>query len=191
LPLLNKWLVVILVSLLSVTGCHLDGTGNKTIDFSLVNWDGETVTMDSLRGKVVILAFSYAYCSARCPIITGRLTVFDEIIKKPRDVVYLHVGIDPENDTPENRKKYFSLYGVDPETDKRWLFVSGRRGDLSRVWEFYGIKIERFEEKMLPEGYYFEYTPKIVIIDKQGSARYETDFNFIEEELAEKIEVLL
>ena len=191
MPLLNKYLVVILLSLLTVTGCHFYGNGTKATDFSLVNWDGKTVTMDSLRGKVVIVAFSYAYCSVRCPIITGRLAVFDEIMKAPRDVVYLHVGIDPENDTLLNRKKYFNLYGLDPETDTRWLFVSGQRGELTRVREFYGIKLERFEEKMLPEGYYIEYTPKIVVIDKQGSVRYETDFNFMEEKLAGKIEELL
>ena len=62
----------------------------NTVDFNLNNWDGRTVSMQDLKGKVVILIFSYAYCSARCPIITGRLYYLDKAMNKPRDVVYLH-----------------------------------------------------------------------------------------------------
>jgi len=188
--LLNKWLIVALLLFLSV-GYYVYTIKNKAIDFSLNNWDEKIVTMHDLRGKVVVLAFSYSNCTVRCPVVTVRLTALDELMNAPEDMVYLHVSIDPEKDTPESMKKYFGLYKLDVEKDKRWLFVSGQKSELAKLWKFYGIEIERIEEKMLPEGYYIEYTPKIVLIDKRGSIRHEEDFFFQEEEIAEKIGAII
>ncbi len=177
----------IVAIVLIIVGSYYYVTKDRAIDFSLNNWDEKTVTMRDLRGKVVVLAFSYSNCTVRCPVVTVRLTALDEMMSAPEDVVYLHVSIDPEKDTPESRKKYFGLYKLDAVRDNRWMFVSGEKDELSRLWEFYGIDIEKIEEKMLPEGYYIEYTPKLVLIDKGGSIRHEEDFFFQEEEVIEKI----
>lgn len=161
--------------------------GQKASDFSLSNWDGSRITMSDLRGKIVALTFSYSNCSARCPVVTVRLSALDAQMKAPEDVVYLHISIDPEMDTAENMKKYFGLYKLDAVTDRRWLFVSGSRDELSKLWEFYGIDIEKVEAKDLPEGYYLDYTPKLVLIDKKGHIRHEADFFFADEDIVKKI----
>ncbi len=183
----NKGLVAVLIFLIGAIGYYYYETRNRAIDFSLDNWDEKTVTMRDLRGKVVVLAFSYANCSVRCPVITVRLSSLDEMMDAPQDVVYLHVSIDPEMDTPERRKKYFGLYKLDAVKDRRWMFVSGQESALAKLWKFYEINVERIEEKRLPEGYYMEYTPKIVLIDKEGSIRHEEDFFFMEDEIIKKI----
>ncbi len=183
----NKGLIAVLIFLVGAIGYYYYEMRNRAIDFRLDNWDEKTVTMRDLRGKVVVLAFSYANCSVRCPVVTVRLSSLDEMMNAPQDVVYLHVSIDPEMDTPERRKKYFGLYKLDVVKDSRWMFVSGQESALAKLWEFYGINVERIEEKMLPEGYYMEYTPKIVLIDKEGSIRHEEDFFFMEDEIIKKI----
>jgi protein SCO1/2 len=164
---------------------------NKAIDFSLYNWDKKAVTMRDLRGKVVVLTFSYSNCSVRCPVVTVRLTSLDNQMNAPQDVLYLHVSIDPEMDTPESRKKYFGLYRLNAVKDKRWMFVSGKKDEIEKLWKFYGIEVEKIPEEMLPEGYYLEYTSKIVIIDKKGFIKHETDFFFLEDEIAKKIEEII
>ena len=173
--------------LLILSGPFAHGTDKNAFDFSLYNFDGKRVTSDTLRGKVVLLTFSYAYCSVRCPLITARLLSLDERMNAPKDVVYLHVSVDPEMDTPERRINYFSLYGIDAVKDNRWMFVSGHGDELIKIWQFYGIDIKKTEEKRIPEGYYMEYTPKIVIINKRGTIAYEADFFFMEEEMARKM----
>ena len=184
--LLSKLPVIAIIVLIFI-GSYFYVNKNRAIDFSLNNWDETTVTMRDLRGKTVVLAFSYSNCTVRCPVITVRLTALDEMMGAPEDVVYLHVSIDPEMDTFENRKKYFSLYDLDAVKDNRWLFVSGEKDELSRLWEFYGIDIEKIEEKMLPEGYYIEYNPKLVLIDKKGAIRHETDLFFEDDAIIKKI----
>lgn len=175
------------VILFILSGPFAHGTDKNAFDFSLYNFDGKRVTSDTLRGKVVLLTFSYAYCSVRCPLITARLLSLDERMNAPKDVVYLHVSVDPEMDTPERRINYFSLYGIDAVKDNRWMFVSGQKDELIKIWQFYGIDIKKTEEKRIPEGYYMEYTPKIVIINKRGTIAYEADFFFMEEEMARKM----
>lgn len=169
-------------------GCE---AGNKAPDFSLNNWDGKTVTMSDLKGKTVLLTFSYANCSARCPVVTVRLAELDKMMNSPAEVVYLHISIEPEMDTPQKRAQYFGLYQLDAAKDRRWMFVSGEKEELAKLWKFYAIDVEKVEEKMLPEGYYLEYTPKLVLIDKKGFIKHEADFFFEEEEIVKRVREII
>jgi len=165
--------------------------GKKAVDFKLTDRDGKTVTMDSLKEKVVVLVFSYAYCSVRCPVVTARLYSLDLALEAQKDVVYLHVSVDPEMDTAERRRHYFELYRLDAEKDRRWMFVAGEKDELEKLWKFYGVTASRVEVKEIPEGYYMEYTQKMAVIDKQGFIRYETDYNYSEDEVVKKIKELI
>ncbi len=187
MSLINKIIFIMVVLLLFITGRPSFATDKKAGDFSLENFDGKTVTLQGLKGKVVVLTFSFAFCSVRCPIITARFLSLDSLINAYQDVVYLHVSVDPDMDTAEKRRQYFKLYGINAVQDKRWMFVSGRRNELSTLWKFYGIDIEKVESKEIPEGYYMEYTPKVVVIGNNGMVEYETDFYFSEDEMANKI----
>jgi protein SCO1/2 len=179
--------VIIIALMFFLPGYYYYVTKGRAIDFTLENWDETTVSMHDLRDKTVILTFSYSNCTVRCPVVTVRLKSLDELMESPEDVVYLHISIDPEKDTPESMKKYFGLYKLDIEADNRWLFVSGRKSELSKLWKFYGIEIEKIEEKMLPEGYYMEYNPMLVLIDKRGFIKHQEDFYFEEGNIIKKI----
>lgn len=157
------------------------------MDFDLVNWDGKSVSLSTLNEKVVVLTFSYSYCSARCPIITGRLNTLDQSLGSPPDVVYLHVSVDPEMDSENMRESYFSLYGIDPEKDNRWLFVSGEKRKLENMWKHYKVKIRKIPDTNIPEGYYIEYSPIVLLIDKQGNISEDIGFFFSEDEATRKI----
>jgi cytochrome oxidase Cu insertion factor (SCO1/SenC/PrrC family) len=105
-------------------------------------------------------------------------------------VVYLHLSVDPDNDTPERRKKYFNLYGIDAAKDDRWMFLSGKKSEMSKIWGFYGVNAKKVEDKRLPEKYYMEYEPKVVAIDGSGIIRYESGSDFSEEDIKSLIEKL-
>ncbi|MBI4687757.1 MAG: SCO family protein [Nitrospirae bacterium] len=183
----TKRLIAVLLAGIIIYAC---ASGRKAPDFNLNIWDGEPVTQEGLKGRTVVLVFSYAYCSLRCPVVTARLFALDEAMETPKDVVYFHISVDPDNDTPERMKKYFSLYRLDAEKDRRWMFVSGAKDELLKIWKFYGVTSKRIEDKNIPEGYYIEYSPKMVIIDKKGIIRHETDYNFSEKDIIKKIKGL-
>jgi len=184
----NRWLIAILL-VAALGTAH--GKGNEAADFVLYNWDGRTVTKNDLKDKVVVLTFSYAFCSTGCPIITGRLSTLDKVLQSHKDVVYLHLSVDPEMDTPERREKYFGLYDIDASNDKRWMFLSGDRDQLKRLWDYYGIEIEKVESQFVPEGYYMIYSPRVLVIGKDGLIVKDTSSSFIEEEMIKLMENLL
>lgn len=155
----------------------------KAVDFSLSNWDGAKVSLGDLKGKTAILTFSYANCSIRCPIITGRLSSLDASMGAPGDVVYLHISVDPGADTAERRRKYFSLYGIDASRDNRWLFLSGKEKQLPGIWKAYGVTARKVRDRKLPEGYYIDYFQKVLVVDKEGFVRFEGGPDFSEDEV--------
>jgi len=184
----NRWLLAVLFLVIAV---YADAKERAAISFGLENWDGRTVSMQGLSGKVTVLTFSYSFCSVRCPIITGRLDSLDRTMNMPGDIAYVHISVDPDSDTPERRKKYFGLYGIDASKDSRWMFLSGRKDELLMLRKFYGVAAKKIRDKKLPEGYFMEYTPKVVVIDRKGIIRYEGGVDFSEDEIAKKIKGIL
>lgn len=157
--------------------------------FEGIGFDGRAVKWKSLRGRVILLAFSYSNCQVTCPIIMGRFLDIDETLNSPRDLLYVQISVDPEGDTQANIRKYFKIYGIDPERDKRWLFLYASRSVLEPVWKAYGISIEK---KMWPVGYEMIFTPKVIAIDREGAIRKEWDgFDFPEEEAVSTLKKLL
>ncbi len=174
--------VVLFLSLVLFAG-SAGAVERKAVDFSLSNWDGAKAALADFKGKTAVLTFSYSNCSVRCPIITGRLSSIDAAMGAPKDVVYLHISVDPKADTPERRRKYFSLYGIDASKDNRWLFLSGKEKQLSGLWSAYGVTAKKVKDRKLPEGYYIDYFQKVLVIDRDGLVRYEGGPDFSEDEV--------
>lgn len=183
----NRWIAAVFLLVLAATA---GATERPAADFRLTDWNGSTVTLGDLHGKTVLLTFSYANCSVRCPIVTGRFVGLDQALKSPADIAYVHISVDPDKDTKERRKKYFSLYGIDTEKDRRWIFLSGPKRELAKQWSFYGITARRVKDRRLPEKYYMDYTPKVVLIDPKGVIRAEEDFVFPEDEMVSRVRQL-
>ena len=67
--------------------------GAEAPDFTLVNQDGNEVTLSELRGKTVVLAF---YPSAFSPVCTDQMNLYQEVLPEleARDVVLFGVSVD-------------------------------------------------------------------------------------------------
>jgi len=183
----NRWLLAVLFLVIAANSYAAE---RAAVNFSLNNWDGRTISLQDLRGKVTVLTFSYSFCSVRCPIITARLDSLDRTMNRPEGIAYVHISMDPDSDTPERRKKYFGLYGIDASKDSRWMFLSGEKSELSNLWKFYGVTAKKIRDRKLPEGYFIEYTPKVVVIDRKGIIRYAGGVDFLEDDVKALIETM-
>lgn len=83
--------------------------------FSLTNQDGEAVTLDKLRGKVVVLTAVYATCHTACPtIITQAKSAVNKLSDADRkDVAIVAITLDPEGDTQDKRKATAQAHKLD------------------------------------------------------------------------------
>lgn len=133
-------------------------------DFALTSQDGEEVTLESLRGKVVAVAFIYTWCPDVCPMLTDKMARVQDRLGADfgSEVAFVSITVDPERDTPEVLKEYADAFDADLEG---WTFLTG---DPAAVWEVaraYGVVV-------LPaEGEQIDHNTLTTLIDRDGTMR--------------------
>ena len=99
----------------------------------VVTQEGKSLSFydDALKGKIVVLSFIYTTCRDICPVVTARLSQLEEKLGDVvgRDIFFVSVSIDPENDTPEKLKEYANAFSAGPS----WLFLTGKPGDMEAI----------------------------------------------------------
>jgi protein SCO1/2 len=93
-------------------------------EFTLEDADGRAFTLDSLRGKVVVLHFIYASCPDACPLHADLIARVQEMINQTptrEQVQFISITTDPENDTPDVLRDYGPAHGLDPSN---WVFLT-------------------------------------------------------------------
>jgi protein SCO1/2 len=98
--------------------------GKEAPDFPLEDADGRAVTLEDLRGKVVVLHFVYTSCPDVCPLHAERIAEIQAMVNRTpmRELVqFVTITTDPENDTPEVMREYGPTHGLDPVN---WVFLT-------------------------------------------------------------------
>jgi cytochrome oxidase Cu insertion factor (SCO1/SenC/PrrC family) len=135
--------------------------------FSLTDQDGRTVSLASLRGKVVLMTFLDPVCTSDCPIIaqefkqTGQLLGAQnknvELVAVVANQLYRSVAFTRAFDQQEGLT-----------TVPNWRYLTGSLSQLSAVWQHYGIIVEN-----LPAGAMSGHNDVAVVIDPSGQIRQE------------------
>ena len=143
-PLLALSLMVLLGSSLVLAQNH----GPAPVDFSLRSVDGQTITSDSLRGEVVVLAFGASWLPLSKAQLQGIRKLADEY--SDRGVVVYWVSTESEDPKSKN-------------------FASDEQ--LKAFAQKYGLKVTvlRDPDGAVSKKFGIDQLPSIVIIDKQGN----------------------
>lgn len=80
--------------------------------YQLVNAEGRPLPLDSLRSRVVVLAFIYTRCASVCPRLSGAVREILEAVSPSEPVAALSISLDPERDTGAVLKAYAQAYEV-------------------------------------------------------------------------------
>lgn len=137
--------------MLTLLGCIALGSQNRAagpVEFSLKSVDGQTVTSDSLRGEVVILAFGASWLPLSKMQLQGVRKLADEYSN--RSVVVYWVSTESEDPKSKN-------YATDEQ--------------LRAFAQKYGLKVTvlRDPDGAISKKMGVDQLPSIVIIDKQGN----------------------
>jgi cytochrome oxidase Cu insertion factor (SCO1/SenC/PrrC family)/thiol-disulfide isomerase/thioredoxin len=139
-------------------------------DFTLSDQFGQSVSLHSFRGKVVILAFNDSECTTVCPLTTTAMVDAKAMLGKAGSQVQL-LGVDanPAATSLEDVWSYSELHGM---LDS-WRFLTGTLRQLTRVWKDYGI------EAAIEAGE-ITHTPALFVIDREGrlSRLYVTQMSY-------------
>jgi protein SCO1/2 len=138
--------------------------------------DGRTISLDSLRGRPVVITFMYTTCKDTCPLTTQQIRgALDDL---PADVPVLAISVDPKNDTPARATSFL----VEQQMIGRMRFLLGSPAALERQWRAYGIQ---------PQGKGLEHSAYVVLLDRRGVQRigFPAD-RLVPEQLAHDIRAL-
>ena len=134
--------------------------------FTLTDQFGKRVSLRSLRGKVVVLAFNDPKCTTICPLTTTALLHAKQLLgPAASQVALLGIGANPE----ATQVKWARAYSRDHGMLHKWRFLTGSLGELKRVWRAYGIAAAIINGAV-------DHTPATYVIDPNGreSRLYET-----------------
>lgn len=132
---------------------HADGAAGTRdprayfTDAPLTNQDGQKIRFyaDALRGRTVVLNVGYTSCNEACPLITRQLLQVRSELGPAfgKQVFFVTLTSDPDNDTPQALKKFAQKQGADVAG---WTFLTGRKGDVDLILKRLGAYSEAVEE---------------------------------------------
>jgi protein SCO1/2 len=104
-------------------------------NFSLTDQYGRSVSLASLRGEPVVLAFLYARCGGPCVLIAQQIRgALDELGAHP--VAVAIVSADPAGDSAASVRSFLA----DVSLSGRVQYLTGTEAALSAVWKAYGVR---------------------------------------------------
>lgn len=128
-------------------------------DLVLTSSSNEEVRWRALSGVPRAVFFGFTNCPVICPVTIYELTAAAERIgAAARELRIDFITVDPERDTPERMRSYFSGFG--PQVTG----FTGSEAALRRVREAFEITATRVE--LAPSGYTMDHTATVFLINR-------------------------
>jgi protein SCO1 len=126
--------------------------------FSFVDQNGNTVSNETLRGKIHVANFFFTHCPSLCPKMTKTFKTIHDAVP---DVELLSFSVDAENDTPDVLRAYAQ------KNDVRWKLLTG---DQMQIYTL--ARTSYFAEKTIKkEMNEFLHTENMILVDGKGHIR--------------------
>jgi protein SCO1/2 len=107
--------------------------GQTVGDYDFLDGSGKQITLESMRGKPLLISLIYTSCYHICPTVTTNLA---KIVDIARDALgddsfsVLTVGFDTPNDTPDRMRLFAKQRNIDIDS---WHFVSASAATMKEL----------------------------------------------------------
>jgi protein SCO1/2 len=105
--------------------------GQTIGDYDFLDGNGKRVTLESMRGKPVLISLIYTSCYHICPTLTSNLAKNVRIAREALgddSFSVLTVGFDTANDTPDRMRLFAKQRNIDINN---WYFVSASAATIN------------------------------------------------------------
>jgi cytochrome oxidase Cu insertion factor (SCO1/SenC/PrrC family) len=139
--------------------------------FRLTDQHGRTVTLASLRGKVVLLTFLDPVCTSDCPVEAQEFRQAGQMLgADDRHVELVAIVANPVDNQLGYTRAFDRQEGLTGVPN--WLYLTGSLTQLRQVWANYGIAAD-----ILPAGAMIAHSEVAFAIDPRGHVREEINFD--------------
>ncbi len=151
-----------------------DTVWHQVANFHLINQLGDTVSLYSLKGKLIVMDYFFTSCRSTCPQLTQNMLKMQRSFAKGGDdmskpdssiVQFISFSVDPETDSVARLKKYADHYGIDPDN---WWLLTGNKDSIYN-YAFQELKVDKFDST--PVNPDFVHTTRFVLVDKNFRVR--------------------
>lgn len=134
-------------------------------DFHLIDQDGDSVTLATVKGRVLLVDFFFTTCGSICPKMSSQMVRVQDAFRTDDRVLLLSHSVTPEADSVAVLKAYAEQYGAD---HRRWRLLTGDRKQIYAL-----ARTSYFAAKDHGDGgpQDFVHTENFVLVDPQGRLR--------------------
>ncbi len=138
---------------------------HKTLDFSLLNQNGQTITQKDYEGCIYVTDFFFTRCQTICPVMSNNIEVLQEKFKNDNDVKFLSISVTPEMDSISVLKDYAIKHKT---IDGKWNITTGDKKHIYNLArKSYFATLEKGDGGLQD----FIHTENFVLIDKKQQIR--------------------
>lgn len=146
-------------------------------EFTLIDHNGQSFSMSSQRGKVVLLYFGFTNCPHECPLTMAHLKLaLEQLGNSSKDVQVLMVSTDPTRDTQLNLEDFLGKF------NPTFLGLTGSTEELQKVWKDYGVTVMDGGET---------HSVYLYVIDPKGDIRETLGLEAEPKDIASDVRLLL
>jgi protein SCO1/2 len=103
----------------------------------LIDQSGRRFTLQSLRGRPVIVTFVSAHCTDACPLVDAQFAAAaQEMARRHLSARLLTITLDPKHDSPKTMRALAKRFDANPHY---WLVAGGRTADVLAVMQAFGV----------------------------------------------------
>jgi len=105
-----------------------DTIWHKVKNIQFTNQLGKQVSLDDLKGKILVIDFFFTRCPSICPGLARNMKrLQDSFLKNDSIVQFISISVDPEHDSVPQLRKFADRYNVNHDT---WWFVTGNKKEI-------------------------------------------------------------
>jgi protein SCO1 len=146
--------------------------------------DGQPLSLERFRGKVVLLAFGFSNCGEVCPITLATLAgARKKLGADAAGVQVVYVTVDPERDSAAQMRKFLGSF------DPTFVGGVGSRAQIDTAQKSFGISSVK---KVNADGSYtIGHSSSIYMIDRAGGLRAVMPYGHTVDDFVHDLKILL
>ncbi|HEY3146663.1 MAG TPA: SCO family protein [Dongiaceae bacterium] len=136
--------------------------------FELTDQNGNQVTEQTYKGKLMLVYFGFTFCPDACPTALGIMSAaIDKLDVAADRVVPIFITVDPDRDTPQVMKDYVSNF------NPRLVGLTGTPEQIAKAAKAYRVFYQK-APGTTPGEYLMDHTTLMYLMDGEG--KYVTHF---------------
>jgi protein SCO1/2 len=105
-----------------------DTIWHKVRNIQFTNQLGQHVSLDDLKGKIIVIDFFFTRCPSICPGLARNMKKLqDAFVKNPDIVQFISISVDPEHDSVPQLRKFADKFNINHDS---WWMVTGDKKDI-------------------------------------------------------------